>query len=99
MLKNGASKRPTSSFRKCAPFALNYDCDELISIPWSGVAYAPMLGGVGMPIVRSVHSVFGKFRPGAFAATTHLPETFDVGGISWEAAGHADDGDGHDGFC
>jgi hypothetical protein len=45
-------------------------------------------------VARNVHPVLGELRPGALARSDHLPERFWVSSISWEAAAHANDGNG-----
>jgi hypothetical protein len=48
----------------------------------------------GVEVAGDVDTIFGEFRPGAFAPGEHLPECLRRGRITREAAAKANDRDG-----
>ena len=96
MLKKGASKRPTSSFTKWAPRALNCARKPILqSNDEKFFAYATRFGRIRMEERFSIHSRLRYLGPSTPTLATHIPKTLDISCVAWKSACHANNGNQH----
>ena len=91
ILKNGASKRATSSLRKYAPLAFSYpECYSCSGVT-RGCPHAAAFGGIRVEVSLSIEPVTWHLRPCRSPLTAHVPKIFCICGFPREPSRETND--------